>query len=93
MARIQMATCRHCGERTTVGGPDGSRLPRWSVCRGCAEGVRLMERYGDCDELLFLIEGQDALSTHIRFRSVKQEGAYEEALEKAMEDHGVSLGL
>jgi len=93
MARIQGATCRHCGGHTTVGGPDGSWLPRWSACKDCAEGARLMETYGDCDELLFMIEGQDALSTRIRFRSVKQEGAYEEALKKTMEDHGVSLGL
>ncbi|MHA2084463.1 MAG: hypothetical protein ACXABD_11975 [Candidatus Thorarchaeota archaeon] len=91
MARVQGASCRHCGERTTVVGRDHSWLPRWSVCKSCKEGMRLMQSYGDCDELLFMMEGQDALSARVRFRSIKQNDAYQEALKKAMDDNNLGL--
>jgi hypothetical protein len=53
--------------------------------------MRLMQSYGDCDELLFMMEGQDALSARVRFRNIKQNDAYQEALKKAMDDNNLGL--
>ena len=91
MARVQGASCRHCGGPTIVSGHDGSWLPRWSTCKYCKEGMRLVESYGDYDEMLFMLEGEEALACRLRFRNIKPEGAYQEALEKAMKEHNLDL--
>ena len=50
-----------------------------------------MESYGDCDDILFLIEGPTALAIRTRFRTIKHKGAWDEALEKSMREMNIVL--